>query len=251
MKGFYDQHFALLARGQDPAHLRRVRDFIARVLGLRPGQRVLDQGCGIGQISRVLADAGCETIGVDQIPEYIAEARQQAVGLPAEFVCADAGEFVCQPPADAVISWHTSFGHAAQDSDNLRLLQAAWCSLKPGGSLLLDFPNFYHTLMHFQASFEQRFVTPEGEVRVVRHSRIEPAAGLLHQEWEFFYPGGEHGGESARRQGSLRIYLPDQLQQLLAQAGFEPVACYGNLQGESFALEHPRWICHARKRALA
>ncbi|HEY9839693.1 MAG TPA: hypothetical protein V6D23_04490, partial [Candidatus Obscuribacterales bacterium] len=130
-------------------------------------------------------------------------------------------------------------------------LQAAWCSLKPGGSLLLDFPNFYHTLMHFQASFEQRFVTPEGEVRVVRHSRIEPAAGLLHQEWEFFYPGGEHGGESARRQGSLRIYLPDQLQQLLAQAGFEPVDCYGNLQGESFALEHPRWICHARKRALA
>ena len=42
----------------------------------RPGQRVLDVGCGIGGAARYLAaEIGCRVSGIDLTPEYIAAAR--------------------------------------------------------------------------------------------------------------------------------------------------------------------------------
>lgn len=42
MKAFYDEHFALLMRGQDSAYHARVSDFVLRVLELAPGARIID-----------------------------------------------------------------------------------------------------------------------------------------------------------------------------------------------------------------
>lgn len=243
MKAFYDEHFALLMRGQDSAYHARVRDFVLRVLELAPGARIIDLGCGIGRISQALAYAGLEVIGVDRQPEYIHEASQIGPASRLRFVCADAREFVAVPAADAVLSWHTSFGQHASDADNLQILRSAWRSLRPGGSLLLDFANFYRTLMVFQPVFVQHFATPAGDVEVQRHSEILPEAGLLRQSWEFIYADGRR----ARREGSLKIYLPDRLAALLEAAGFEVLRAFGDLDATPFALGHSRWIAHARR----
>ena len=176
--------------------------------------------------------------------ERIDEARERCRRQPGlRFVCADARSFVARPAVDAVISWHTSFGFSAEDRDQRLMLTAFYRSLRPGGRLLLDYPNFYHTLAHFEPVFRQHWPSPGGEVEVWRHSEILPAEGLLQQRWCFRFPNGEQ----AERSAPLRIYLPDRLAALLAEAGFALETVYGSATGEPFALASPRWIGVARR----
>ena len=50
------------------------------LLGLAPGARVLDAGCGFGRFAAALAKQGCETVGVDISPAAIAEAERRCPG---------------------------------------------------------------------------------------------------------------------------------------------------------------------------
>jgi SAM-dependent methyltransferase len=64
-------------------------------LGLRPGERVLDLGCGTGRTTLRLAERvapGGQAVGVDITEEMVARARRHAAlasGLHVEFVVAD------------------------------------------------------------------------------------------------------------------------------------------------------------------
>lgn len=247
MKNFYDEHFARLARSQSASSLSQVGHFLARILELKPESQVLDIGCGLGQIALELASQGYTLTGIDLCEPYVREACEQAKirQLPARFIAGDARYTQPDQPQDAAFFWHTSFGHFSSDTDNLALLQSAFRALKPGGRLLLDYPNFYQTLSQFQPDFTQHYDTAEGPLTVCRHSRLEPEAGLLSQDWEFIYATGER----ALRQGSLKIYLPDRLLSLLNEAGFDLLTSYGDLLGSEFNLNTSRWIGVLRRRA--
>lgn len=239
MLNFYDDHFAQLMRLQTAADHQLLLDFLLRVLPLAPGQRILDQGCGIGKISHFLAGAGFQVFGIDQNPAYIAEARQQASS--AHFYAADARRWTAPQPVELVISWHTSFGHHHHSADNLALLEAAWHSLKPGGHLLLDYPNFHQTRANFQAVFVQHFELPTGRLEVRRHSQLSDQH--LLQDWEFIYPDGQR----AVCQGEICTYTPEVLVELLQQAGFESPVAFADLNAQPFDKHQPRWIGKARK----
>lgn len=77
--------------------------------GLKPGMRVLDAGCGAGDVSFLalsLVGPSAEVIGVDRSPEAIAVARQRAqqARLPnVQFIAADLDTLVLDQPVDALI----------------------------------------------------------------------------------------------------------------------------------------------------
>jgi ubiquinone/menaquinone biosynthesis C-methylase UbiE len=73
--GSYDVLSALFFFGRR----RRVFTRLAAVSGARPGDRVLDVGCGTGYFTRVMAEAvapGGTAVGVDPSREVIARARR-------------------------------------------------------------------------------------------------------------------------------------------------------------------------------
>jgi cyclopropane-fatty-acyl-phospholipid synthase len=64
-------------------------DLVCRKLGLKPGQRILDIGCGWGGFARWAAERyGVSVVGITVSQEQAVLARQRCVGLPVEIrVC--------------------------------------------------------------------------------------------------------------------------------------------------------------------
>lgn len=88
--------------------LEPVSDELFAAAGLRPGERVLDVGCGTGPTTRraaVLVAPGGLVVGADVSDEMIAAASARtADGGPIEWVTADVASWDAMHPFDAVIS---------------------------------------------------------------------------------------------------------------------------------------------------
>ncbi len=111
--------------------------FLAQALGLRPGQRLLDVGCGPGRHAHAFARRGIEVVGVDISQRFVDLAAADAPP-GATFVRADARELAFDAEFDAAISLcQGAFGLAGgpgapldADGDVLRGIARA---LRPGG----------------------------------------------------------------------------------------------------------------------
>ena len=100
-------------------------------LAPRPGERILDLGCGDGALTKKLADLGVAVVGVDAAPDLIAAA--QKLGLDARLVDAHALGF--QDEFDAVFS--NAALHWMLDPD--AVIDGVKRALKPGGRFVAEF----------------------------------------------------------------------------------------------------------------
>ena len=91
-KCYQAKHHYVTAAGAD----------LVEVLAPQVGERVLDLGCGTGQLSAQIAAAGAEVVGIDLSAEMIEAAREQFPNL--SFAVGDAREFSFAEPFDAVFS---------------------------------------------------------------------------------------------------------------------------------------------------
>ncbi len=104
---------------------------VVELLAPRPGERILDLGCGDGPLTARLAALGCDVVGVDGSAAMIAAAR--ALGLDArvmdgEALCFD-GEF------DAVFSNAALHWMLRADA----VIDGVRRALKPGGRFVGEF----------------------------------------------------------------------------------------------------------------
>jgi 2-polyprenyl-3-methyl-5-hydroxy-6-metoxy-1,4-benzoquinol methylase len=100
----------------------------------RPGQTLLDIGCGNGDFLSSAREAGWNVAGVDPDPRAIAVARQRGLAASVGAVESFAGKSDCY---DAITLSHVlEHVHAPRS-----VMQAVHRLLKPGGSIYIDTPN--------------------------------------------------------------------------------------------------------------
>ena len=103
---------------------------VVELLAPRPGERILDLGCGDGALTAKLADLGCRVVGVDASTEQIAAAR--ARGLDARVASGEALDF--DDEFDAVFS--NAALHWMKRAD--LVVDGAWRALAPGGRFVAE-----------------------------------------------------------------------------------------------------------------
>lgn len=109
----------------------RLREQLVDALALNPGDRVLELGCGTGQVTERLLAAGARVVAVDALPAMLEGARRRAP--EAEYVVGDVFDDLPAGPFDAVV---LSFVLHNLPADRRRLLLARSADLlTPGGTV--------------------------------------------------------------------------------------------------------------------
>jgi len=127
-----------MSQSWDPNRYAASARFVAELgeplIGLlapKPGERILDLGCGDGALTEKLAATGATVVGVDASPEMVAAAR--ARGLDARVMDGQSLEF--DHEFDAVLS--NAALHWMRQPD--AVLKGVRRALKPRGRLVAEF----------------------------------------------------------------------------------------------------------------
>ncbi|KAL5189236.1 Phosphoethanolamine N-methyltransferase [Glycine soja] len=116
--------------------LETTKEFVAK-LGLKPGQKVLDVGCGVGGGDFYMAENfDVEVIGIDLSINMISLAIERAIGLnyAVEFDCADCYRKTYPENTFDVIYTRDTMLHV---KDKPTLFRSFYKWLKPGGKILI------------------------------------------------------------------------------------------------------------------
>ncbi len=131
---------------------RQEVDFLMGALGLEPGQRVLDVGCGPGRHAHELARRGLVVHGIDISERFIAVARTDAP-TGATFERLDARDLHFEAEFDAVVCLcQGAFGLMTANGDDERVLAGMASSLRPGGVVALSAFNAYFAVKYFEGA---------------------------------------------------------------------------------------------------
>lgn len=188
-----------------------------RLLGLRPGARVLDAACGFGRFGAALHAHGCDVVGVDVSPSAIAEARRRCPG--PRYVVGDLSLPLELGTFDAIVNVFSSFGYGATLADDLRILDRWYADLRPGGRLLMEISDAERARHRLGTSGETVHRARGG---VDERVRMDWETSLLHCRYE-------RDGDVVEI--AMRIYSQADLERHLRDAGFRDIRAYGGFDG--------------------
>lgn len=166
--------FNPLAEFLGPAYLRNAFTkgtdqevgFLVDALGLAPGARVLDVGCGPGRHALALARRGIEVVGIDLSPDFVELARAAAAaeGLPARFDLLDVRDLAFVGEFDAAVCLCQGGFGLLGGADEVEVFGRIVAAVREGGGLAVSAFHAPFAIRHLEA----------GE-------SFDPATGVLHE----------------------------------------------------------------------
>jgi SAM-dependent methyltransferase len=219
-ENFFDQHAPYYMENVFTKNTLAEVEFILEELGIPPGGRILDMGCGTGRHAIELARRGFDVTGVDLSSGMLEEARQAArsAGASVHWVHEDATRFVAREPFDAAICLcEGAFGLLGLDDDpiehDLTILGNISSGLKSSAPFLMTALNGFRMIRQYH---QKGAILKDGLLqddaggtfdlfRMVEYSSIEIETAVGRQSFR------------SRERG----YLPSELSLMLRLTRFE------------------------------
>jgi SAM-dependent methyltransferase len=217
--------------------------FVVKVLGLEPGDLVLDLCSGQGRHAVPLAARGMHVTALDMSFQYLemAVAAARASGVQFETVHADMRSIPFSDRFDAVINMFSSFGYLESEAEDARVLEAVSRALKPGGGVLLDLLNRDWVIANYET--EDSHAGDDGTL-YLEHRRLDLETSRNHVSFTVVAPDGarrEVGGHH------IRLYTLREVRGMLDAAGLVYQSVHGGYDDEPYGIDTRRMIVIARR----
>ena len=208
-----EDYLYFYAASLTPERTAREVALVRALLGLRPGDEVLDLACGHGRLAIPLAEMGIRVTGLDRSEGFLRRARDEAArrGVAVDFVLGDMRRLPWRDRFDAVYNVFTSFGYFS-DADNQRVLEEVARALRPGGRFLLETQN-RDALLGSLVPFN---VVERGDDFLIDAHHYDPVRGRIYTRRAMV-----RDGRVRRGQFFVRLYTPPELAAMLRRAGLE------------------------------
>ena len=219
----WDESFGeVYARTHAPNHSahgdQQEADFVLRVAGAQPGDRLLDCPCGFGRHANIIAQKGYSVVGVDRSADQLREAHRRGgeVTQAPEYIQGDYRELDFPDASfDAIACLSSSLGYLDIAGD-LQVLTEFKRLLRPGRRLVLELG---HRDFYIR-TFMPKTVTRLGDGGLyVKERQWDPRASTVHTTHTMLEPAGQFKTwENSHRFSDVATW-----EKLLRQAGFTQI----------------------------
>jgi SAM-dependent methyltransferase len=214
--------------------LAEERGLLERVLSEAPSKRVLDLGCGNGRHARLLAESGCEVVGLDASETAIDLAQREPVPEGAQFIMTDLGavERSVQGHFGAALCIGNTLPYLLSTESLSRMLIGLKRRLLPGAPLLLQTLNYDRIPVGVDTLMPTRLVPHEdGNLLIVRLAHARDDGFVLHTVTVLRHqPSSNEVMEVVGSQRwQLRGWKREELATMLEVARFEIRECFGDM----------------------
>lgn len=220
--------------------IERSTNWIATSVGLRPGDCILDLGCGPGLYAERLAQAGFQVTGVDfsqnSIDYAIAQARENQ--LPIEYRCQNYIELDDQALYSAVLLIYGDFCPLSP-GQRAKLLANVRRALKSGGCFILDV-----TTPRLRQKYGLKngwYAAGEGFWKPGLHLVLEQGFAYPDDLFLDQYIVIEGDGRISVYRNWFQEYTPETIQAELTASGFAIESLWGDLAGTPYT-PNSEWI---------
>jgi SAM-dependent methyltransferase len=193
---------------------------VVELLGLQPGDLVLDAACGFGRFAAALSRHGIDTVGIDISPAAIAEAERRCSG--PRYLVHD----LTQPlpdgvgPFDALVNVYSSFGYGLTEAEDQEMLASLHRALRSGGWIVMQLSDLERSRHRLRSDVEPVVRWTNG---VKETLTVSFATGRLHVRYEL-------DGDVV--DSRIRMYECEDLERMFVEVGFTDVTAYGDFTGK-------------------
>ena len=205
---------------------------LLRDYGCREGL-VLELGCGTGALTRLLAQAGYDMIGLDSSPDMlsIARERQAEEGTEILYLQQDMREFELYGTVAAVVSLCDSMNYITEYKELVQVFRLVNNYLDPGGYFIFDLntPYKYRELLA-----DNTFAENREDCSFIWENTYDDETELNEYALTLFVRGEDGRYERFEEFHYQKAYSIETVEKAAAEAGMEFIAVY-----DAFTREEP------------
>lgn len=181
--------------------------------------RVLEAGCGSGNLAKYIVEAGYDYVGCDLSEDMLGIAREN--NQDVRFFQRDMRELGFDGDFDAVLITGRSFTYMTRNDDVRRCLDSVHRSLKPAGVLVFDNFNASELFSNFQNHMEHVSECNGKVYRRISDNSFNLKTGWTWN-WDAKYYVEKDGSEikAVEDKSVLRAFTEDELELFLKLCGF-------------------------------